>query len=116
MSDSTMWEDIGEGFVTLGLSRWTADKTKATAMAYGTLCALILIHCQRLPATIAPTCLEALTNGLQSIDDTLFLDQVLPSASRVAQKWPLYNSDEPFHVNPDTTELIINGFNREVIL
>ncbi|KAE9394810.1 hypothetical protein BT96DRAFT_786643, partial [Gymnopus androsaceus JB14] len=80
----------------------TSSKTKATAMAYGTICAFMLIHCQRLPATIAPTFLEALTNGSQSIDNILFLDQVLPSAACVATKWPQNESDEPFPINEDT--------------
>ncbi|KAF9016470.1 hypothetical protein BDP27DRAFT_1190245, partial [Rhodocollybia butyracea] len=60
----------------------------ATAKAYGTVCALILLKSKSLPSTISPALFQALFQGSSSVDDRDWISYFHQSAYEVISDWP----------------------------
>ncbi|KAJ3974867.1 hypothetical protein EV361DRAFT_865822 [Lentinula raphanica] len=106
VDDCLMWEDIGNGFVTLSFASWESDKFRAIAAAYGTACGLILRYAFHLPSTISPCFFQALFKGAESIDDLEWLQRIQPSVYSIASQWPT-DFDQPNFPQNDTVNAVI---------
>lgn len=113
MGEHSMWEGIGNDYVSLALDRVPSPNKSAKLKAFGTICALSLIHLKHLPSAISPTLFEALCKGWSSVDDPIWLQKFLPSASEVLNVWPVVPSDI-LPQDPKINEIIINHLNRNV--
>lgn len=108
-----MWEAIGNDYVSLALDRVPSPNKLAKLQAFGTICALSLIHLKHLPSAISPALFQALCKGWSSVDDSIWLQKFLPSASELLNVWPALPTDTLPH-NPKVNEIIINHLNHNV--
>ncbi|KAJ3832279.1 hypothetical protein F5878DRAFT_548404 [Lentinula raphanica] len=108
LKDRRFWQAIGDYHFSLQLSRPKSPEMEATYQAFGTLCALALVHMKAFPKELSPALLEVvITNSVQSLDDPSFLWPFLPSAAQVAQEWPV-NPHQPIPDTPVNSEVALN--------
>lgn len=100
--DSSLWNPIGEGGSVLRLNTIPSQEDLAHITAFGSLTAIYLIHMQSLPPGMSIALIQALIDGVESVDDVLWIRKYAPGLAERLDVWPQNDQLLPITKPPPT--------------